>query len=214
MLQCKSYSHNARAGKRKLFCSGDKVKVLQVWKASGRLLPCWFLPCGIKLERVRYADLLPNLLNNLKSCRQLRNSYKYPTVRTFFSFARRLPCVDLGLLTPNKNHPKDKYTRDVQFRNGAFGSDKTAIGMCLAGNQHAEVSGKVRVLHELLKGWKAAGDKVLLFSYSIRMLEYVTVHGTFSHQEHIVYCSLSSTRNTTPTAESMVARLRNTASAL
>ncbi|EXB44640.1 Putative DNA repair and recombination protein RAD26-like protein [Morus notabilis] len=94
-----------------------------------------------------------------------------------------LPCLvklqqisnHLELIKPNPKDDPDKQKRDAEFALAVFGSDVDLVGgytqnesfMGLSDVKHC---GKMRALEKLLFSWISQGDKVLLFSYSVRML--------------------------------------------
>ena len=79
----------------------------------------------------------------------------------------------LELIKPNPRDEPDKQKRDAEFASAVFGSDANLVGgntqsenfMGLSNVKHC---GKMRALEKLLSSWILRGDKVLLFSYSVR----------------------------------------------
>lgn len=77
------------------------------------------------------------------------------------------------LIKPNPKDDPDKQKRDAEFALAVFGSDVDLVGgytqnesfMGLSDVKHC---GKMRALEKLLFSWISQGDKVLLFSYSVR----------------------------------------------
>ncbi|XP_062105982.1 switch 2 [Humulus lupulus] len=94
-----------------------------------------------------------------------------------------LPCLvklqqvsnHLELIKPNPRDDPDKQKRDAKFASAVFGPDIDMVGgstqnesfMGLSDVKHC---GKMRALEKLMSSWIIRGDKVLLFSYSVRML--------------------------------------------
>lgn len=79
----------------------------------------------------------------------------------------------LELMKPSPKDDPEKQKRDEQFATAALGEDAVLVGgvqqdesfMGLSDAQHC---GKMRALEKLLATWLAKGDKVLLFSYSVK----------------------------------------------
>ncbi|CAI5508303.1 unnamed protein product [Closterium sp. Naga37s-1] len=82
----------------------------------------------------------------------------------------------LELLKPNPRDPPDKQARDLAFARLALAGDADLAGgvraasdlLTLSSSEHC---GKLRALDRLLKQWCGKGDKVLLFSHSVKMLD-------------------------------------------
>ncbi|ESW04723.1 hypothetical protein PHAVU_011G120000 [Phaseolus vulgaris] len=99
-------------------------------------------------------------------------------------FCLVLPCLvklqqisnHLELIKPNPKDDPDKQSKDAEFAAAVFGTDIDLVGgktqnesfMGLSDVKHC---GKMRALEKLLFSWNSQGDKVLLFSYSVRMLD-------------------------------------------
>ncbi|KAI3499090.1 hypothetical protein L1887_34883 [Cichorium endivia] len=99
-------------------------------------------------------------------------------------FCLVLPCLTklqqisnhLELIKPNHRDDADKVKKDKDFASAVFGSDIDLVGgyfqnesfMGLSDVQHC---GKMRALDNLMASWIIKGDKILLFSYSVRMLD-------------------------------------------
>ncbi|XP_030462305.1 switch 2 [Syzygium oleosum] len=99
-------------------------------------------------------------------------------------FCLVLPCLiklqqisnHLELIKPNPRDEPDKQKKDAEFAAAVFGSDIDMVGgntqnesfMGLSDVKHC---GKMRALEKLMLSWISQGDKVLLFSYSVRMLD-------------------------------------------
>ncbi|XP_048127013.1 switch 2 isoform X2 [Rhodamnia argentea] len=99
-------------------------------------------------------------------------------------FCLVLPCLiklqqisnHLELIKPNPRDEPDKQKKDAEFAAAVFGSDTDMVGgntqnenfMGLSDVKHC---GKMRALEKLMLSWISQGDKVLLFSYSVRMLD-------------------------------------------
>lgn len=79
----------------------------------------------------------------------------------------------LELIKPNPKDDPDKQKKDAEFASAAFGTDINLVGgntqnesfMGLSDVKHC---GKMRALEKFLFSWISCGDKVLLFSYSVR----------------------------------------------
>jgi hypothetical protein len=79
----------------------------------------------------------------------------------------------LELIKPSPKDDPEKQKKDEQFASAALGEDAALVGgiqqdesfMGLSDSQHC---GKMRALEKLLGTWLAKGDKVLLFSYSVK----------------------------------------------
>ena len=79
----------------------------------------------------------------------------------------------LELIKPNPKDDPDKQNKDAEFAAAVFGPDIDLVGgntqnesfMGLSDVTHC---GKMRALEKLLYSWFSQGDKVLLFSYSVR----------------------------------------------
>ncbi|CAH9114067.1 unnamed protein product [Cuscuta epithymum] len=95
-----------------------------------------------------------------------------------------LPCLvklqqisnHLELIKPNPRDDPDKQRKDAEFAAAVFGPDIDLVGgnaqnesfMGLSDVKHC---GKMRALEKLMFTWISQGDKILLFSYSVRMLD-------------------------------------------
>ena len=79
----------------------------------------------------------------------------------------------LELIKPNPKDDPEKQKKDQMLAELVFGEDASLIGgvsqdesfLGLSDSQHC---GKMRALDLLLAHWLQQGDKVLLFSYSVR----------------------------------------------
>ncbi|XP_021273747.1 switch 2 isoform X4 [Herrania umbratica] len=99
-------------------------------------------------------------------------------------FCLVLPCLvklqqissHLELIKPNPRDELDKQKKDAEFASAVFGPDIDMVGgnapsesfMGLSDTRHC---GKMRALDKLMASWALKGDKILLFSYSVRMLD-------------------------------------------
>lgn len=99
-------------------------------------------------------------------------------------FCLVLPCLvklqqvsnHLELIKPNPKDDLEKQKKDEALAASVFGKDAELIGgvtqdesfMGLSDAQHC---GKMRALDKLMASWISQGDKILLFSYSVRMLD-------------------------------------------
>ncbi|KAF8413862.1 hypothetical protein HHK36_001856 [Tetracentron sinense] len=99
-------------------------------------------------------------------------------------FCLVLPCLiklqqisnHLELIKPNPRDDVEKQRKDAEFASAVFCTDIDLVG----GNTHSEsfmglsdvkYCGKMRSLERLMLSWVSQGDKILLFSYSVRMLD-------------------------------------------
>lgn len=79
----------------------------------------------------------------------------------------------LELIKPNPKDDPDKQKKDAEFATTVLGADAELVGgntqnesfMGLSDVKHC---GKMRALEKFLFSWISRGDKVLLFSYSVR----------------------------------------------
>ncbi|KAJ4782677.1 DNA repair/recombination protein [Rhynchospora pubera] len=99
-------------------------------------------------------------------------------------FCLVLPCLmklqqisnHLELIKPNPRDEPEKQKKDAELASAVFGSDVDLVGgssksESFMGLSDAEHCGKMRALEKLLALWVSQGDKTLLFSYSVRMLD-------------------------------------------
>jgi SNF2 family DNA or RNA helicase len=78
----------------------------------------------------------------------------------------------LSLLVPKKtNEDANKIKGDLKFAKLAFGEDVNIIKDAIKNGNDTEICGKLRVLKSLLPIWREEGHKVLLFSYSTKMMD-------------------------------------------
>lgn len=79
----------------------------------------------------------------------------------------------LELIKPNPRDELDKQKKDAEFASAVFGPDVDLVGgnaqsenfMGLSDVKHC---GKMQALEKLMFSWASRGDKILLFSYSVR----------------------------------------------
>ncbi|MCL7034130.1 hypothetical protein MKW94_012029 [Papaver nudicaule] len=99
-------------------------------------------------------------------------------------FCLVLPCLvklqqlsnHLELIKPNPKDDIEKQKKDAELASAVFGTDIQLVGgntqsesfMNLSDVEHC---GKMRALEKLMSSWVLHGDKILLFSYSVRMLD-------------------------------------------
>ncbi|XP_057796548.1 switch 2-like [Salvia miltiorrhiza] len=100
-------------------------------------------------------------------------------------FCLVLPCLvklqqisnHLELIKPSPKDDHDKQVKDAEFASAVFSTDIDLVGggatqsgsfMGLSDVTHC---GKMRALEKLMHSWISMGDKILLFSYSVRMLD-------------------------------------------
>ncbi|WCJ30799.1 switch 2 [Euphorbia peplus] len=99
-------------------------------------------------------------------------------------FCLVLPCLvklqqisnHLELIKPNPRDEVEKQRKDAEFASAVFGDDIDLVGGNVQSESFMELSeiqhcGKMRALDKLMSAWAAQGDKLLLFSYSVRMLD-------------------------------------------
>ncbi|XP_013605842.1 PREDICTED: switch 2 isoform X1 [Brassica oleracea var. oleracea] len=99
-------------------------------------------------------------------------------------FCLVLPCLvklqqvsnHLELVKPNARDDADKQKKDADFVSAVFGTDIDLAGGVAASESFMDLSdvkhcGKMRALEKLMASWISKGDKILLFSYSVRMLD-------------------------------------------
>eukprot|EP00050_Salpingoeca_kvevrii_P001175 m.164337 g.164337 ORF g.164337 m.164337 type:complete len:572 (-) comp10312_c0_seq12:764-2479(-) len=81
----------------------------------------------------------------------------------------------LGLIFPDRTHNAALQARDARICELAFGPDSDFLRMEKAASfmlmNDDEISGKMQVLRSLMVKWKAQKCKVLLFSYTTRLLD-------------------------------------------
>ncbi|PRQ49961.1 putative DNA helicase chromatin remodeling SNF2 family [Rosa chinensis] len=95
-----------------------------------------------------------------------------------------LPCLvklqqisnHLELIKPNPKDDPEKQKKDAEFASAVFGPDIDLVGgntqnESFMGLSDVKQCGKMRALEKFMFSWIAQGDKVLLFSYSVRMLD-------------------------------------------
>ncbi|XP_059663176.1 switch 2 [Cornus florida] len=95
-----------------------------------------------------------------------------------------LPCLvklqqisnHLELIKPNPRDDQDKQRKDAKFASAIFGTDIDLVGgntrnESFIGLSDVKHCGKMRALEKLMFTWVTKGDKILLFSYSVRMLD-------------------------------------------
>ncbi|XP_060190147.1 switch 2 [Lycium barbarum] len=99
-------------------------------------------------------------------------------------FCLVLPCLvklqqisnHLELIKPNPRDDLDKQRKDAEFAAAVFGKDIDLVGgntqnKSFLGLSNVEHCGKMRALEKLMSSWVSQSDKILLFSYSVRMLD-------------------------------------------
>ncbi|GJM96066.1 hypothetical protein PR202_ga12873 [Eleusine coracana subsp. coracana] len=82
----------------------------------------------------------------------------------------------LELIKPNPKDDIEKQKKDAELAAAVIGSDIDLVDGCAKSENFmslsdAEHCGKMRALEMLLSLWTQQGDKILLFSYSVRMLD-------------------------------------------
>ncbi|KAJ0982923.1 hypothetical protein J5N97_011178 [Dioscorea zingiberensis] len=99
-------------------------------------------------------------------------------------FCLVLPCLiklqqisnHLELIKPNPKDEIDKQKKDAELASAVFDADIDLVGGSaqnenFMGLSDVEHCGKMRALEKLMLTWTSNGDKILLFSYSVRMLD-------------------------------------------
>ncbi|WOL07703.1 switch 2 [Canna indica] len=99
-------------------------------------------------------------------------------------FCLVLPCLiklqqisnHVELIKPNPKDDVEKQKKDAELASAVFGADVDLVGgnaqsESFMGLSDVEHCGKMRALDKLLLSWTSKGDKILLFSYSVRMLD-------------------------------------------
>ncbi|CAM6068482.1 unnamed protein product [Sphagnum tenellum] len=99
-------------------------------------------------------------------------------------FCLVLPCLvklqqvsnHLELVKPNPKDDREKQLKDEEFATAALADDALLLGgvkqdESFLGLSDAQHCGKMQTLEILLADWLRQGDKVLLFSYSVKMLD-------------------------------------------
>ncbi|CAM6043473.1 unnamed protein product [Sphagnum compactum] len=99
-------------------------------------------------------------------------------------FCLVLPCLvklqqvsnHLELVKPNPKDDREKQLKDEEFATAALAEDALLLGgvkqdESFLGLSDAQHCGKMQTLETLLADWLRQGDKVLLFSYSVKMLD-------------------------------------------
>ncbi|KAG1347415.1 Switch 2 [Cocos nucifera] len=99
-------------------------------------------------------------------------------------FCLVLPCLiklqqisnHLELIKPNPKDEVEKQKKDSELASAVFSADVDLVGGSaqienFIGLSDVEHCGKMRALEKLLLSWTSHGDKILLFSYSVRMLD-------------------------------------------
>lgn len=99
-------------------------------------------------------------------------------------FCLVLPCLvklqqisnHLELIKPNPRDEPEKQRKDAEFASAVFGPDIDIVGGNVQNDNFMTLSdakncGKMRALEKLMTSWAKKGDKILLFSYSVRMLD-------------------------------------------
>ncbi|KAF9589875.1 hypothetical protein IFM89_029115 [Coptis chinensis] len=96
-------------------------------------------------------------------------------------FCLVLPCLvklqqvsnHLELIKPNPRDDIEKQRKDAEFASAVFSTDIDLVGgstqsESFMGLSDVEHCGKMRALERLMVSWASHGDKILLFSYSVR----------------------------------------------
>ncbi|KAL5730413.1 Swi5 complex subunit Swi2 [Ranunculus cassubicifolius] len=141
-------------------------------------LPC---SCGSPLKQVECCN---RTVPNGTIWRYLHRDNPNPEGCDSCPFCLVLPCLvklqqvsnHLELIKPNPRDDIEKQKKDAEFASSVFGTDIDLVGGTKAsesfmGLSDVEHCGKMRALEKLMLSWISRGDKILLFSYSVRMLD-------------------------------------------
>lgn len=87
----------------------------------------------------------------------------------------------LELIKPSSKDDPEKQKKDEEFASAALGEDAALVGglqqdESFMGLSNAQHCGKMRALENLLATWLTKGDKVLLFSYSVKWVAHSDLH--------------------------------------
>lgn len=140
-------------------------------------LPC---SCGSPLKQVKCCKrTVPNGIiwpylhkDNPEGCNSCPFCLVLPCLVKFQQISNHLE-----LIKPNPKDDQEKQTKDAEFASTVFSTDIDLVGgsatqsgsfMGLSDVRHC---GKMRALERLMHSWISMGDKILLFSYSVRMLD-------------------------------------------
>lgn len=79
----------------------------------------------------------------------------------------------MELIKPNPKDDPEKQKKDAEFASAVFGPAIDLVGgntqnESFMGLSDVKQCGKMRALEKFMFSWMAQGDKVLLFSYSVR----------------------------------------------
>lgn len=79
----------------------------------------------------------------------------------------------MELIKPNPRDDVEKQRKDAELASAVFGDDIDLVGgtahcESFMGLSDVEHCGKMRALEKLMLSWVSKGDKILLFSYSVR----------------------------------------------
>ena len=96
-----------------------------------------------------------------------------------------------ALLIPQNNGKNiEKYKRDLEFEQLAFGEKFEEIKEWIKQGKDEIICGKLKVLKSLLPVWRKKGNKVLLFSMSTKNLDLLEL---FLKKDKYSYCRLDGT---------------------
>lgn len=79
----------------------------------------------------------------------------------------------MELIKPNPRDEPEKQKKDAEFASAVFENDIDLVGgntqtESFIGLSDVKHCGKMRALEKLMSSWVSLGDKILLFSYSVR----------------------------------------------
>ncbi|KAK2873459.1 hypothetical protein FQN49_002351 [Arthroderma sp. PD_2] len=109
-------------------------------------------------------------------------SYVFPAISNLQKLSNHL-----AILIPQPTDPKDKQAKDLEMLQVAVPDNWRELYRTrgsIINYSNPEFCGKWKVLKKLLKWWHANGDKVLVFSHSVRLLRMLQM--LFNHTSYNV----------------------------
>ncbi|KAK2737981.1 hypothetical protein FQN57_007335 [Myotisia sp. PD_48] len=109
-------------------------------------------------------------------------SYVFPAISNLQKLSNHV-----AILIPQPNDPADKQTKDLEMLQIAVPTRWKELYQTrgsILNYANPEFCGKWKVLKKLLKWWHANGDKVLVFSHSVRLLKMLQL--LFNHTSYNV----------------------------
>ncbi|GAA5862724.1 hypothetical protein JCM3774_001897 [Rhodotorula dairenensis] len=95
----------------------------------------------------------------------------------------------LGLIYPDREdlvNNKEKYLQDTEWMRAAFPDDFHLRKSAATSVLDPELCGKWKILRDLLRLWHRNGDKVLIFSMSLKILSFLEDSMSETHYEYLV----------------------------